>query len=94
MFELPDTAMLLMEDVSLMTINREVTTRVRDKTTLHALCKGQQIFLQKPQDIRIGSCFGSKGGSLGKEAQNYCQLDAEAALFLHQEYSSLPDLTM
>lgn len=94
MFELPDAAMLLMEDVSLMAINRGVTTRGRDKTTLQALCKGQQIFLRKPQDIRIGSCFGSKGGSLGKEAQKYCQLDAKAALFLHQQYSSFPDLTM
>lgn len=95
MFNLPQTreVLSLMDDVSLMAINRGVTTRGKDKTTLQALCRGQKMDLKKPKHVRVGDAFNSTGGSLAQEAITYCQLDVEAPLKLHSIYEGLPDLT-
>ena len=83
-----------MNNVSIMAVNLGVTTRGQNKTTLETLCKIEGYFLKKTSNVRVGTCFASKGGSLSKEAQQYCQLDVEAQLLLHEVYSSLPDLTL
>ena len=84
----------LMDDVGMMAVNRGVTTRGKDKTKLHILMRGQGMSLNKPNNVRVGTCFASTRGSLSREAQVYCQLDVEAPLVLHQLYSGLPDLTL
>ena len=86
--------MKIMDDVGVMAVNRGITKRGRDKTTLQSLMKGQGMHLNKPNNVRVGTCFASQRGSLSKEAQKYCQLDVEAVLILHQLYADLPDLTM
>ena len=94
-FELPeDSTYGKMDDVSIMAVNRGVTMRGQNKTTLETLCKIEGYFLKKTSNVRVGTCFASKAGSLSKEAQQYCQLDVEAPLLLHEVYSSLPDLTL
>lgn len=93
MFELPDSARSLMEDVALMAINRGVTKRGKGTTTLQAICETQKIFLRKPAHVRVGDVFGSKNGTLSKEGQIYCQLDVEAPLQLHGILNAFPDLT-
>ena len=76
-----------------MALHRGIVKRCRGNATLQALCKKEGIFLQKPQNVRVGSCFNSKNGSLSQEAQKYCQLNVEAALLLYTKYYLLPDLT-
>lgn len=95
MFDLPPMKRLSskMHDVSLMALNRGVTTRGRDQTSLQALCRGQKIHLPKPKHVRVGSTFASVNGILAPEALRYCQLDVEAPLILHGLYSGLPNLT-
>lgn len=92
-FELPSSAKAKMDDVSLMAINRGITTRGKDQSTLQAVCRTQNLFLKKPAHVRVNSVFGSKGGSLSREALVYCQLDVEAPLIIHSLISSKFDLT-
>ena len=82
-----------MDDVSAMAINRGLTKRGKDRTTLQALCKDQGWHLKKPQHVRVGTCFASTKGSLSEEALIYCALDVEAPLLLHSIYLGYPDLT-
>ena len=82
-----------MDDVSMMAINRGVTEKVKNNAALQALCKQQNTHFPKPPNIRVGTCFASKNGSLSLEAQTYCQNDVEATLFLHDLHSNMPDLT-
>lgn len=82
-----------MHDVSLMAINRGVVKRGRGTSGLQSLCRKQGLFLRKPENVRVGTCFNSKNGSLSMEAQKYCQLDAEAPLKLHSQYEGMIDLT-
>lgn len=93
MFNLPQSAMRLMEDVGIMAVNRGVTTRGKGKTTLKSLCAGQGLYIKKEEEIRVGSNFGTKNGLLSKDALTYCQNDVEVPLILHSIYSGLPDLT-
>ena len=81
-----------MDDVRLMALNRGLTTRGKEKTTLKALCRDQKMYLKKPKHVRVGTCFNSKG-TLSEEAKLYCQMDVEAPLLLHGIYSGFPDLT-
>lgn len=95
MFNLPPSKEIvhLMDDVSLMAINRAQVKKGRGQATLQALCRQQNLYLPKPQHVRVGSCFASINGSTSQEALRYCQLDVEAPLILHAIYSGLPDLT-
>lgn len=93
LFDLPKEAYKKMDDVGVMAVHRGVTSYGKDKTKLDVLCKGQGYYLRKPRNVRVGTCFASKGGSLSQEAQKYCHLDVEAPLILHDIYSKLPDLT-
>ena len=93
MFNFPKETYKLMDDVSIMAINRGLTTRGKGQATLQALCRGQGRFLPKPEHVRLGTCFNSKRGSLSQEALRYCQLDVEAPLILHSLYMAWPDLT-
>lgn len=92
-FDLPDSATQKMADVSKMALNRGVAKPGKEKTTLKALCKGQDLYLQKPRSIRVGTIFDSRNGTLPLEAQKYCQNDAEAPLILHQIYLGMTDLS-
>mmetsp|Transcript_47552 Transcript_47552/g.57242 ORF Transcript_47552/g.57242 Transcript_47552/m.57242 type:complete len:206 (-) Transcript_47552:499-1116(-) len=82
-----------MDDVALMALNRGITIRGKDRTSLQALCKGQGRHLKKPEHVRVGDCFNSTKGSLSNTALKYCQLDVEIPLILHSLYFNLPDLT-
>lgn len=93
MFNLPQDILHLMDDVSIMAINRGLTTRGKERTSLQALCRGQKQYLRKPEQIRVGTVFASTRGMLNSEALKYCQLDVEAPLTLHSIYSGYPDLT-
>lgn len=92
-FELNDLSPNIFHDVGEMALNRGIVQRGKNKTTLEHLCRKQGIRLKKPKNVRVGTCFASKRGSLSKEAVTYCQLDVEAPLLLHQLYSGMPDLT-
>lgn len=92
-FDLPESARRRFEDIKDVALDRGVTSRGKGKTTLQALCKGQNMFLKKQDHIRVGTCFASKNGLLPSEAQKYCQYDVESVLVLHQLYSELPDMT-
>lgn len=81
-----DDVFELMEDVSIMATKRDLTTRGKDKTTLQSLCRDQKICPKKPENVCIGKRFASKGESLSKEDQKYCQLDVEAPLLLYALY--------
>lgn len=91
-FDLPDNSSI-MDDVSTMAMNRGLTTRGKEQNTLQALCRGQGMYIPKPQGVRVGSLFGSTNGNLNERALKYCQLDVEAPLKLHSIYAGLPDLT-
>ena len=92
-FNFPQEVYELMDDVSIMAINRGLTKRGKGKATLQALCMGEGRFLKKPEHVRLGTCFNSRRGSLSQEALKYCQLDVEAPLILHSIYMGKPDLT-
>lgn len=92
-FKLPDSAKKKMDDVSLMAVNRGIVEKGNGKAGLQNLCRLQKIYLRKPANVRVGTCFASKNKSLSAEAQLYCQLDVEAPLLLHNFYEDLPDLT-
>ena len=92
-FNFPKESYKLMDDVSVMAINRGLTTRAKGQATLQALCRAQGRHLPKPEHVRLGTCFNSKRGSLSQEALKYCQLDVESPLILHSLYMSCPDLT-
>lgn len=92
-FDLPQGDIYkLFDDVSTMAVNRGLTVRGKERTTLQALCRGQEWFIRKTEYIRVGTCFASKHGQLPQEAQLYCQLDVEAPLLLHDIYKCKPDL--
>lgn len=93
-FDLPESAKELMDDVSIMALNRGLAKRGKDQTSLQALCAGQKIHIKKLERVRVGTTFASKSGSLSDEALAYCQYDVEAPLLLHQLYLGYPDLTL
>lgn len=93
-FDLPDTSKKLMEDVSLMALNRGLVKKGRGTSTLQALCRGQKRYLKKPVHVRVGEVFASTNGSLSLEARKYCQMDVESTLLLHSIYSGIPDRTL
>ena len=92
-FDFPKEAYNIMDDVSIMAVNRGLTKRGKGKATLQALCRVEGRYLRKPEHVRLGTCFNSMKGSLAQEALKYCQLDVETPLILHSIYIDKPDLT-
>lgn len=92
-FDLHDLSPNLLDDVGEMAINRGIVKKGKNTSGLKQLCRKQGLCLKKPKNVRVGTCFASKGGSLSQEALKYCQLDVEVPLLLHRMYSELPDLT-
>lgn len=92
-FHLPFIHQSKLDDVSIMAINRGIVRRGKNNSTLQALCKKENMYLPKPANVCVGTCFASQG-TLSQEALKYCQLDVEVCLTLHGIYSGKPDLTM
>ena len=82
-----------MDNVGVMAVNRGITTRGKDKTSLQALYRDQGRYLHKPEHVRLGTCFASVKSRSSQEALTYCQLDVEAHLILHSIHMGRPDLT-
>ena len=61
-----------MGDVSVIALNRDIVKKGRGTSTLQAICRAESMYIEKPQHVRVGTCFASRKGSLSKEAQKYC----------------------
>ena len=56
-FKLPEESKKLMDNVSIMALNWGVVRRGRNKATLQALCRQQNMFLKKPSKCQSGHLF-------------------------------------
>ena len=83
-----------MNDVSVMALNRGRVKKGRGTSTLQVMCRAELMYIEKPQHVRVRTCFVSMKGSLFKKVQKYCQMDVKIPLILHFKYRELPDLTL
>lgn len=92
---LPDISCERIIDIRDVALSRGITKRGLGNNSLEALSAKAGYYLPKDNEIRVGSRFDCRNGSLKNdtEALKYCHLDVEMPILLYKLWRNMPVLT-